>query len=130
MRAICCISCSAVTYRDGRGNPLFCHSCAAEHRSESSRAIGLVSNAIKRGLLQKPSDFDCVDCGAPACEYDHRDYMKPLEVDPVCTRCNKLRGPALNSQMRAVDSSVIWPELIGADGAPDVPAALASKAEA
>lgn len=33
--------------------------------------------------------------GAQALFYDHRDYSKPLQVEPVCGRHNKLRGPGL-----------------------------------
>lgn len=40
----------------------------------------------------------CVDCGETASHYDHRDYLKPLEVEPVCPSCNKLRGPGLNKE--------------------------------
>ena len=36
-----------------------------------------------------------MDCGAPARHYDHRDYNKPLEIEPVCVRCNLLRGHAI-----------------------------------
>jgi hypothetical protein len=25
--------------------------------------------------------------------YEHRDYTKPLQVEPVCRSCNALRGP-------------------------------------
>jgi hypothetical protein len=39
--------------------------------------------------------MQCVDCGAQARDYDHRDYNKPLEVNPVCRRCNLRRGPAI-----------------------------------
>lgn len=35
----------------------------------------------------------CVDCGRRAQCYDHRDYRKPLRVEPVCKRCNSMRGP-------------------------------------
>jgi len=38
--------------------------------------------------------IECVDCGAPATCYDHRDYSKPLDVEPVCWKCNAQRGPA------------------------------------
>ena len=38
----------------------------------------------------------CVDCGRPATCYDHRYYSMPFEVDPVCSRCNTNRGPALD----------------------------------
>lgn len=38
----------------------------------------------------------CVDCEQPAAHYDHRDYARPLQVEPVCVSCNARRGPALN----------------------------------
>jgi hypothetical protein len=38
---------------------------------------------------------DCVDCGAPAVFYDHRDYDKPFDVVPVCRSCNIRRGTAM-----------------------------------
>ena len=36
-----------------------------------------------------------MDCGKQAHEYDHRDYDKPLEVEPTCKSCNSKRGPAI-----------------------------------
>lgn len=55
----------------------------------------LVAKAIRKGLLPKlDGSVMCVDCGKPAQVYDHREYAKPLEVDPVCKRCNVRRGPA------------------------------------
>lgn len=58
------------------------------------RAHGKVYQAIKRGELTnlKTTEVKCVDCGRRATCYDHRDYRKPLEVDPVCRRCNVARG--------------------------------------
>jgi len=38
----------------------------------------------------------CVDCGANAVCYDHRDWQKPLEVVPVCRSCNNRRKQAKN----------------------------------
>lgn len=60
------------------------------------RAWQAVSIAVKDGRLRKASDLVCVDCGAPAAHYDHRDYLKPLDVDPVCVGCNRRRGAGLN----------------------------------
>jgi len=58
---------------------------------------GQVATAINRGLLAKlDGSVKCVDCGKPARVYDHRDYAHPLDVDPVCKRCNQKRGPASN----------------------------------
>ncbi len=54
-----------------------------------------VSMAVKHGYIPKPSTLTCLDCGQPAQVYDHRDYNKPLDVEPVCHACNVKRGPAL-----------------------------------
>lgn len=61
-------------------------------------AYTAVARAIRHGLLTHPSNFACVDCNNPAECYDHRDYDQPLAVDPVCKRCNKLRGPAIQNE--------------------------------
>ena len=53
----------------------------------------IVAAAIRNWELRPAHNFPCTDCGGPAREYDHRDYAKPLEVEPVCHRCNIRRGP-------------------------------------
>jgi hypothetical protein len=61
------------------------------------RAAQIVCRAIKSGALKSLKDNSvlCVDCGLkPASQYEHRDYAKPLDVEPVCQRCNLKRGPA------------------------------------
>lgn len=50
--------------------------------------------AIRAGYLAKPETLACSDCGKPATGYDHRDYNRPLDVEPVCRSCNVKRGPA------------------------------------
>ena len=45
--------------------------------------------------MKKASCYKCVDCGANATDYDHRDYNKPLDVEPVCRSCNIRRGNAV-----------------------------------
>lgn len=61
------------------------------------RAHGAVQTAIKRGILPslKGGDYACTDCGGVALEYDHRDYGRPLDVQPVCRGCNHKRGTAI-----------------------------------
>lgn len=54
-----------------------------------------VAIAIRKGQLRRPSEFPCTDCGGAALQYDHRDYNKPLDVDPVCRSCNRRRGKAI-----------------------------------
>lgn len=51
-----------------------------------------VQAAIVRGHIPKATSLTCVDCGARAYCYDHRDYWKPLDVVPVCHTCNVRRG--------------------------------------
>lgn len=61
------------------------------------RAHAAVQSAIKRGLLPglKSGEYACTDCDDVAHEYDHRDYARPLDVEPVCRSCNKQRGTAI-----------------------------------
>lgn len=59
------------------------------------QAHAAVSAAIKKGLLEPVTEFVCSDCDNDATDYDHRDYGKPLDVDPVCRSCNRRRGMAL-----------------------------------
>lgn len=57
-----------------------------------------VSEAMKRGTLARlPDGRPCVDCGAIAVLWEHRDYSRPLDVEPVCASCNNRRGPGLGS---------------------------------
>lgn len=65
--------------------------CAMSYRRRAGvRAVWL---AIKAGQLPPPKTLICVDCGKGAFCYDHRDYRKPLAVDPVCKSCDSMRGP-------------------------------------
>ena len=55
-------------------------------------AAEAVAKAVKRGELPPAKTQKCVDCGKQASEYDHRDYTKYLDVQPVCRGCNCRRG--------------------------------------
>jgi hypothetical protein len=79
VRALVCFGCLDKTYTINGGRA----------------AAAKVNQAIMKNLLAPATDFKCVDCGVPATCYDHRDYNKPLEVQPVCSRCNTLRGSAI-----------------------------------
>jgi hypothetical protein len=61
----------------------------------AAKAYTKVQWARRKGILPPPSVHVCVDCGAQAAVYDHRDYNKPLDVEPVCVPCNAQRGAAL-----------------------------------
>lgn len=73
-----------------------CHDAIRPPYWRSQRAAYLaVRKAIMKGILPRlDGSIRCVDCDRSARYYDHRDYGKPLEVDPVCVRCNARRGPA------------------------------------
>lgn len=60
------------------------------------KAHRYVNKAIRDGYLPCLTTLVCADCGSQAQVYDHRDYSKPLEVEPVCHSCNVRRGPALS----------------------------------
>lgn len=94
----------------------FCLGCARARSNERirrwSEANPNVYLAHKATTLAKwrkeipwPNDFDCVDCGRPAECYDHRDYLRPLDVEPVCYSCNRRRGPGLNMSTEQKRSS-------------------------
>jgi hypothetical protein len=73
---------------------LICDGCEALRRPIQKRAVDAVRRAVKAGRLPAPSAYQCMDCARPAAVYDHRDYGKPLCVEPVCRSCNGKRGPA------------------------------------
>lgn len=91
-----CWSCGKEFWR--RGGVDNCDVCLNDFLHQAARAHAKVGAAIRQGLLSRPTLFECVDCGQPATCYDHRDYNKPLEVDPVCRGCNKRRGHAVAAE--------------------------------
>lgn len=107
-----CIACHSPTNRDPRAK--YCWCC----RGNGNKSRSAVSQAVKKGLIPKASVFDCVDCGKSAMQYDHRDYNKPLVVQPVCRSCNLQRGAAIpdlrgrtpDSQRRTVHKIVLSKE--------------------
>lgn len=75
-------------------SPYCSASCATAVAHARAKVINAVNKAVKQGALKRPSELQCVDCGAKAREYDHRRYMQPLNVVPVCRPCNLKRGAA------------------------------------
>jgi len=108
-----CGSCGRST-GDRNRRTRFCRPCRQERERAYSReyrrrcpiavkAHYAVQLEIQRGNLPKADELKCTDCDRNANCYDHRDYTKPLEVDPVCGGCNKRRGPAhpyINANLR------------------------------
>lgn len=101
-----CEVCGDIELTSGTGKYFRCSGCKTAGRvNESMRfrydcrgkdEAGIsIANQIRVGALAHPSAMKCVDCGCQASEYEHRDYNYPLMVEPVCRRCNLLRGPAI-----------------------------------
>ena len=87
-----CLVCDA-TFSDWG----FCCSsnCIGIMNDARAQSIAAVFKAVRKGLLPRITETTrCVDCGGRAKEYEHRDYGKPLDVQPVCRSCNHKRGPA------------------------------------
>lgn len=60
-----------------------------------------VKKAIQLGFLPRlDGSHLCVDCGAVATQYEHRDYTRVIDVEPVCASCNLRRPRAPMPQAR------------------------------
>lgn len=87
--------------------------------SPSILAYKAVADAIKKGKLPALNGkIPCKDCGKPAAHYHHTDYLKPLDVDPLCAGCNSKRPPAAHGKvdMRKQRPSA-WKDLVRKVGA-------------
>jgi len=98
-----CVDCGGDKPNDYPGSWMRqrCKPCGANFDRYMMAANGVINRAKARGLLDRAAEHKCVDCGAQALDWDHRDYTKPLEVEPVCRACNLKRGPALYPKLEA-----------------------------
>ncbi len=97
MAKVKCYICNlAIGGKRGKHNEYTCVKCYVALALEKARAHSAVAYAVRSGKLKnlKAHEVDCVDCGARAECYDHRDYKQPLLVDPVCEFCDSDRGMA------------------------------------
>ena len=104
-----CVHCGSQDWRGSHSRS--CRACNATRQRELQAIRGpahkAVASAVNAGFLprlfpahayrdgRKPASL-CVDCGSPAEIYEHRDYNRPLDVQPVCRSCNSRRGPAID----------------------------------
>jgi hypothetical protein len=71
------------------------------NRSPRIRAYEMVRCAVKNGKLPRlDGTIKCTDCGKPAELYEHHNYNKPLDVEPVCRKCNANR-PKIGRDLRS-----------------------------
>jgi hypothetical protein len=77
------------------GRHWYCEGCRPAHYAAQRLARRWILLAIRTGRLLPASTFKCVDCKENwASGWEHRDYDRPLDVDPTCGSCNHMRGPA------------------------------------
>lgn len=109
-----CVICAQETVH----RALYCNDCKrkrlnaklASKRAEMPlmySAYAIVREAVVAGILPKARGLKCVDCGQEAWHYDHRDYRKPLEIEPVCISCNYRRGRAEPYKATGVSQAII-----------------------
>lgn len=106
-RNFTCFKCGRVESVPGGQARFVCSRCKpADHFTLQPKYLAhkAVAKARRLGLLPDPKTLVCDDCGGAATEYDHRDYDKPLSVDPVCRGCNARRGPALQQVSKSTQS--------------------------
>lgn len=60
----------------------------------ASKAHNVVKRMILSGKLKslKDNNIKCSDCNKRAEVYDHRSYLEPEIVSPLCKSCNTIRG--------------------------------------
>lgn len=94
MREIECIVCGR-RVEASHGSRKYCGPCSNPKIGKplAHKAREIAALARRTGKLPSFEGVKCVNCGEPATQYDHRDYRKPLEVEPVCRLCNNRRGP-------------------------------------
>lgn len=105
-----CITCG-ISYRPWCGIPRCwdCHDLRECIKRWGKGSAHLhVRKAVVAGLLPPAYECECVDCGRPACDYDHRDYSKPLAVEPVCRSCNTKRGPGKHLDLSFEEIQQRW----------------------
>ena len=95
MTHICALCSQEIIGRDPRAK--HCWNCSESYGvlNGARKAISEVNKAVKKGILASPKTLTCIDCGRSGECYDHRDYNKPLDVVPVCRKCNYRRGSAI-----------------------------------
>src|SRR5688572_22298126 len=96
-----CKACGVDFESGARKKKMHCWDCGYLYYREKAAAQVATRREFYQGRIPHPRKLNCVDCGAPANGYDHRDYLKPLEVEAVCRSCNSKRGPAQWSKWRS-----------------------------
>lgn len=106
-----CLICGEATRRE-RGAQT-CWACSLWLQSRQSVAMRAVKRSVRAGSLPPVRTLQCVDCGAQARDYEHRDYDRPLDVVATCRSCNLKRkgaaqvSPAFKEEAVRVGSALL-----------------------
>jgi len=90
-----CRSCSSEYDGLRIGRHWYCGECTHVAHDAGRKARLWVRLAMRSGVLMPAHAFRCVDCDKWAQCWEHRDYSKPLDIEPTCFSCNHKRGPAI-----------------------------------
>lgn len=93
VRQVLCVGCGAEIKKSRNVRALLCLDPCEWQRAKQLAHVE-VNKAVRVGRLPPARGQTCADCGGLACEYDHRDYSRPLDVAAVCHPCNVRRGQA------------------------------------
>lgn len=96
-RVVTCAECqiSFERFAVGSARVIHCDHCRLTRFAVQQHAAKVLNQAIRDGKIKCAKGQSCVDCGKPALCLDHRNYLAPLEVEPVCRSCNFKRPPAI-----------------------------------
>ena len=89
------LSKSAIAEKYGISRQMVWTICSGENVKNAHKEV---RRAVAKGTLRSLNDGNtkCIECGSVAKAYDHRDYTKPLQVEPVCITKKKKRGKGNN----------------------------------
>jgi len=94
-----CSICSGPSFGNGKKHGSMCFTCVCARVDEQREAYRVFRQAIMDGIVRRLPDgtTKCVDCGAVATCWEHRDYREPTLVEPACDSCNTKRGRGMTA---------------------------------
>jgi len=60
-----------------------------KYRLEIYKVRAMVSRAVKKGIITKPSHCEICNCNHRRIEAHHLNYNRPLDIEWLCSSCHK-----------------------------------------
>lgn len=94
-----CGYCGKAAFGNSLKNGALCDSCQFARVQEQQEAYRVFRLAVMDGLIRRLPDGEtaCIHCDAPATCWEHRDYRKPIDVQPACDSCNTRLGRGMTA---------------------------------